>query len=395
MFQIARSKNFLQGAVFGSMAMSALKPEPEEKEDTVKALPVLVTTAERKDIRLTIKAQGEVEPRTQIDIVPQVSGRIVTMSSKLLEGASFMRGDLLFRIEPAEYEMRVVRARADVVQAETTLVREQSEAENARIEWQKLGLTETPNPLTLREPQLAEARARLEAAKAQLAEAELNLKRTGVYAPFNGRVSELYVDRGAFVTVGTRVAQLYATDVMDVRLPLTNRDLREAGLGLGFEADRGAGIPVNLSADVAEQTQHWQGEIIRTDSRFATDTRVLFAYVEVRDPFGAGADEGVPLAPGLFVDAEIAGQAIEDATVIPRAALRGNQQVYVAKADSSLQIVPVEVISSNREDAFLSAGVVPGDQVITSPIRGVANGMTIEIVERTQLAATTNPAEGE
>lgn len=385
----------LGGAIIGSAAMSALKPVPEEKEEAVKALPVLVDTATTQDVRLTVKAQGEVEPRTQIDIVPQVSGRIVTMSPKLLEGAQFNRGDLLFQIEPAEYDMRVIQARANVVQAETALAREQSEAENAKIEWQKLGLTETPSPLTLREPQMAQARATLEAAKAQLAEAELNLQRTRVYAPFSGRVTQVFVDRGAFVTVGSRVAEIYATDIMDVALPLTNRDLREAGLTLGYQAARGSGIPVELSADVAEETRTWTGEIVRTDSRLAADTRVLFAYVEVVDPFGAASDDGVPLAPGLFVDAQIAGQMIPNAVVIPRAALRGNDQVYVAMPDETLQIRPVSVLSSNRESAILASGIAPGDAVITSPIRGVANGMKIEVVERTQMASTGTVSEGE
>ncbi len=385
----------LAGAVFASLAMSAFKPVPEVKEETVKALPVLVEAALSENVRLTVKAQGEVEPRTQINIVPQVSGQIITMSEKLLEGAGFRRGDLLFQIEPAEYDMRVIQARANVVQAETALAREQSEADNARIEWQKLGLSETPSPLTLRRPQLAQARASLEAAKAQLAEAELNLKRTRIYAPFTGRVTQVFVDRGAFVTPGTPVAEIYATDIMDVALPLTNRDLTEAGLTLGYEARRGDGIPVKLSAYVAEQKHQWSGEIVRTDSRLAADTRVLFAYVEVVDPFGEAASDGVPLAPGLFVDAEIQGQRLDDVVVVPRTALRGNDQVYLAMPDATLQIRPVTVLSTNRETAILRSGIAAGDTVITSPIRGVANGMTIEVVERTLMAHADTADNGE
>ncbi len=380
-------------AIGGTIGMSALKPEPEEKKEEAKAIPVLTTRADIGDVTLTVKAQGEVQPRTQINIVPQVSGQITYMSPKFIDGGAFKKGDLLVRINPAEFDLRVTQAQAGVTQAETVVTRERSEAEIALRDWEELGRGGTPSALTLREPQLAEARASLASAKARLAEAELQLSRTSLYAPFNGRVTMRHIDQGEFVTVGTKLGEVYATDIMDVRLPLSNQNLREAGLTLGYISENGKGIPVKLTSNVGGLYSEWAGQIVRTDSRFDSKSRVLFAYVEVKDPFGKGIISGAPMAPGLFVEAEVEGQKLTDVIFIPRAALRGNDQVYIANDDSTLTIKTVSVLSSDRERAILSGGLVRGEDVITSPIRGVADGMKIERV-KTGGAAETRIASG-
>ncbi len=370
----------LGGAIFAVILMGQMKPEPEEKEDEVKALPVLTSLSQSENVTLSVTAQGEVQPRTQINLVPQVSGKLTYMSPKFIEGGAFNKGDLLGRIEAVEYELRVVQAKANVAQAQTSLTREQSESEIARRDWQELGNGEAPSALTLREPQMAEASARLAAAKAQLAEAELQLARTHLYAPFSGRVTERFVNQGGYVTTGQKLGEIYATNIMDVRLPLTNTDLGRIGLGLGYQAAARQGVPVTLSANVGGVEARWDGEIIRTDSRFDPETRVLYAYAEVRDPFGKAAKDGVPLAPGLFVTAKISGEAVENAVIIPRSALRGKDQVYIAASDETLQIRPVTVRASDRDRAIIMAGLSAGESVVTSPIRGAAEGMKIDVV---------------
>jgi len=372
----------IMAAIGGFIAMSSLKPEPEEKEDIVKAIPVLTAISTQDDVTLSVRVQGEVQPHTQINLVPQVSGRISYMSPNFIEGGKFTKGELLVQIDTAEYDLRIIQAKASVVQAETAIMREKSEGEIARRDWEELGRAGEPTPLTLRLPQLAEAEAQLARAKAQLAEAELQLSRTALKAPFTGRVTLRHIDAGEFVTAGTRLGEIYATNKMDVRLPMTNANLREAGLTLGYSSGKGeAGIPVSLSADIAGRMSQWQGHIVRTDSRFDAQTRVLFAYAEVIDPFGKGADEGVPLAPGIFVNADIEGQTLSNIVRIPRAALRGEDKVYIANSDETLSIKTVSVVSSDRDAAILNGGLASGEAVITSPIRGVADGMKIAIVD--------------
>ncbi|WP_298916174.1 efflux RND transporter periplasmic adaptor subunit [uncultured Algimonas sp.] len=372
------------GAVGATVAMSALAPEPEETDDPIKALPVLTALAEAGTVQLSVTTQGEVQPRTEIALVAQVPGRITYMSPDFLEGGQFRRGDLLVRIDPAEYRLRVTQAKANVSQAETVLARERSEADLARMDWEDLGSGQAATPLTLRQPQMAEAAAQLESAKAQLAEAELQLSRTQIHAPFDGRVTERQVDAGEFVGPNGSLGRVYATDIMDVRLPLTQSDLRQAGLYLGYAADMRTGIPVTLSTDVAGRRTEWTGRITRTDARFDSQSRVLHAYVEVRDAFAEGRP---PLAPGLFVDAAIAGPTLDDVVTVPRAALRGTGEIYVANADGTLAIREVEVQSSDRDRAVLKSGVSAGENVVVSPIRGAADGMKVEVVDPAQTTA--------
>lgn len=374
------------GAIGAFMIMSALKPKPEEKEEVVKALPVLTAEAYTETVTLSVTAQGEVQPRSQINIVPQVGGVITYMSKNFIEGGAFRKGELLARIDPAEYELRVVQARANVARADTTISRENSERDIARQDWAELGDGSAPTGLTLREPQMAEARASLASAKAQLSEAELQLSRTNIYAPFSGRVISRKVNQSGYVTIGQHIGEVYGTDVMDVRLPFTNQDLGRAGLTLGYKAATGKGIPVTLSADIAGTQAIWQAEILRTESRFDPETRVLYAYAEVQDPFGKAASNGVPLAPGIFVNADIRGESVEAAVVIPRAALRGNDQVYIANSDETLDIRTITVRASDRDRAIVTAGLKAGEQVIVSPIRGAATGMKIDIVDALDVA---------
>jgi len=383
----------IAAGIGATITLGALKDKPEEKEDVIKAIPVLTALAQTEDVTLSINVQGEVQPRTEINLVPQVSGKITYMSPKFIEGGKFKKGDLLVRIEPREYELRLVQARANIAQNETALTREQSESNIALSDWNDLGHEGTPTPLTLREPQMAEAAARLESAKAQYDEAQLQLDRTALYAPFTGRVSIRHIDAGEFVTAGTQIGEIYSTDVMDVKLPMTNEDLRQAGLRLGYEASaKTPAIPVTLSANVAGIFSQWPGEIVRTDSRFDSATRVLFAYVEVKDPFGAKYP--MPLAPGLFVDASVTGQALPDVVTIPRAALRGEDRVYVAKADNTLTIRTVSVLSSDRNRVIIGDGLSAGETVITSPIRGVTEGKKISLAN-TKDASPLEPAIAE
>ncbi len=368
----------IAAAVISIMVMSSMKPEPEEKVEEAKAMPVLTEVATTESVTLSVTTQGEVQPRTQINLVPQVDGMLVFMSPKFIEGGAFKKGDLLARIDPAEYELRVVQAKANIAQAETALLRERSESDIARKDWEELGNGTAPSALTLREPQMAEAAAHLEAAKAQLAEADLQLSRTSIYAPFSGRVIRRDVNAGAYVRTAQSLGEIYATDVMDVRLPLTNQELGRAGLSVGFLAQSKKGIPVTLSADVAGQIATWNAEIVRTDSRFDPQTRVLYAYAEVRNPF---AVDNTPLVPGTFVDAKVSGEDVDAAVIIPRNGLRGNDRVFVAKADETLEIRTVQVRASDRDKAIILAGLEAGENVVVSPIRGAASGMKIDVVE--------------
>lgn len=379
--------------IVGFIAMGGDKTEKRE-EAPVTAMPVLTETPKSENMQLTVITQGEVSPRTEIELVPQVGGKIDYISPSFVDGGFFHKGDLLIRVEQTDYTLGVVQADAQVAQAQQVLEQEQAEANLAAQDWKELGRGEA-SALTLRKPQLAKARASLAAAKATLADARLALKRTEIRAPFTGRVRSKGADIGQYVTPGTRLGRIFSTGVVDVRVPLTDADLAKLGLPLAFtESKAHPGPDVTLSAIVGGEPRSWKGHITRTDSAIDPKTRQLYAFAEVKDPYGKGADNGMPLAVGLFVQAKIEGREVGNAMVIPRSALRGENKVFLAK-DDTLDIVTVTVASSDRNAAIVTSGLNLDDKVITSPVRGAAPGMKIRTVTRMAEADTgsaDNPA---
>ena len=384
----------LVAAFGGNVVMGALQPKPEEKEEEVKATPVVAVAAEEETVRLTVSTQGEASPRTEINLAPYVSGRIAYVSPNFIEGGAFEKGEVLLSIEDAEYAFRVTQARSNVAQARSRYASEKAEADSAQKDFEELGIGEGSD-LALRKPQMAEAAAMLASAKAALGEAELQLSRTKIVAPFDGRVAEKQVDIGEFVSPGTVLGQIFSTNVMEVKLPLTDSELGQLGLSIGFSEDNATGPAVRLSAVVAGVPRIWQGRIVRTDSRFDPKTRVLFAYAEVEDPYGAGADNDAPLAAGLFVNAEIEGRLIDSAVVVPRSAMRGDGVVYVVRDDNTMEIRQVSVAKSDRNRAVLTAGLAAGERVITSPVSGAADGVTVAVAGDESASAETRVAGAE
>jgi RND family efflux transporter MFP subunit len=377
-------------AVGGVMFMGKLKPKAETKNEPPTATPVVTSYAESRSVELSVTSQGEVRPRTEINLAAQVAGRVDWVAPGFLEGGRFKKGQVILRLDSAEYDLRVTQAKANVAQAQTALTREISESDIARRDWEDLGEGQA-SALTLREPQMAEVRARLAAAKAQLGEAELQQSRTVVYAPFDGRVREKSVSLGDTINAGQNIARVYGVDIAEVKLPMTDTDMARLGLGIGFISTKSQpGPTVVLSAVVAGEMHTWQGHIARISSSYDTTTRVLFAYAEVVEPYGKGADSGVPLASGLFVKVKIDGREVVNSIVVPRTALRGSDTVYIANKDKTLSLRTVKVAASSKGMVVITAGLSAGERVITSPIRGVADGMKIELADFTNEANSEN-----
>jgi len=252
-------------------------------------------------------------------LVPEVGGKITYVSPKFLSGGLFRKGDVLYRIDQADYNVAVIRAEAAVARAQQLLVREKAESEIARMDWEDLG-TGPASDLTLRKPQMMEAEASLQSAEADLENARIRLGRTAVRAPFNGRVREKFADLGQYVNPGARLGRIFATDITEIRLALSDADLTRLDIPVAYVAkDREAAPDVLISGTIGGQIREWPAKIMRTDSIFDTQTRSLFAIAEVVDPYGKGvAEGGYPLAPGMYVDAKISGKKLQNVITIPR-----------------------------------------------------------------------------
>jgi len=369
--------------IFGSGVISGLKAPPEASDESPRGLAVFTEAAALDAIRLDVDTQGEVRPKREIVVAPQIAGRIAYVAPNFQEGGFIRNGQVLVRLEAADYELGVVRAQSGVASAEQVLAREIAESENARQDLEDLGITDA-SPLARREPQLAQARASLNAAKAQLRDAELALERTAVRAPFDGRVRELSANIGQFVGAGSALGAIFSSDVVEIELPLTDAELGRLGLSLAFEETAEVpGPKVTFSAEVAGQPRVWRGRITRTAAAVDPRTRLISAIADVEDPYGKAAEEsGMPMAPGLFVNASIEGMEIDSVIRIPRAGLRGLDEVYVGDPQTGrLEVREVTVIESNPSGAYIMRGLEPGEYVITSPMQSVTDGQRISFAD--------------
>lgn len=370
---------------FGGFAvLSGLQEAPVEAEEDPKGLPVFAERTETRDLVLQVIVQGEVRPQRQVVVAPQVSGRISYMSPDFIEGGSIRKGQVLMRLEAADYELAAVRAQSSVASAEQRLLREQAEAEIALQDLKELGL-ENAGPLARREPQLAEARASLDAAKAQLKDAELALSRTAVYAPFTGRVMSQSGDIGQFVSPGQSLGMIFPEDAVEVILPITDEELGRLQLPLAFnETRQNPGPEVTFTGMVGGQERTWTGRIVRTGATVNSQTRLITAIGQVNDPYGAGADNGAPMAPGLFVTASIKGEKLEGLTWAPRGALRSNDRVFVGLPEEhTMTIRDVDVVHADPTGVYISQGLERGELVIVTAIQAAFDGMNLEVFERT------------
>jgi RND family efflux transporter MFP subunit len=369
--------------VGGTVVLQNLKPEPEKAEEARIGLNVFAEQVRRGDLEITVEAQGEVRPRREIVVAPQISGRIAYVSPDFIDGGFIKQGQLLVRVEAADYELAVVRARSGVASAEQGLTREIAEAELAQQDIEDLGISDV-SPLARREPQLAQARAALDAAKAQLKDAELALERTAVYAPFAGRVWERNVDIGQVVATGQSLGRIFANDVVEVSLPLDDEEMGRLGLPLAFAAsEQQPGPKVDFSATVGGIERQWTGEVVRTAAAVNSQTRQINVIAELKDPYGKGADGGAPMAPGLFVNAVIHGDTIPDVLIAPRASLRGDDRIFIGDTKKgTLSIRTVDLIYSDPHGAYVRTGIDAGEFAITSPIQAAFDGMNITVMER-------------
>ena len=374
-FTLIATAGVLIGGIAFISILGAMRPKVERQEPEVTPAAVLYEEATPVSVTLDVFAQGEVRPRTDISLTAQIAGIVAETSPSFVDGGAFEEGDLLIKIEDDDYRFAVTSARSRVAQAKELLAREEAESALAQRDFEELGGDIEASDLTLRKPQLAQARANYNAAVADLRAAELNLSRTTLTAPFKGRVRERLVGPGQYVAPGSQLGRLFSTDVAEIRLPLTDGDIAKLGLPVGFVASGDNPGPVaELSAMLGGRLHEWRGHVERTDGAIDPTTRQISAIAVVNDPYGEGADNGTPLAVGLFVDARVKGQPFDGAYVMTRKALYGRDRVYVVGANNILEERTVTIVATDRDSMTIVDGITAGERIVVSPLRGAGDG---------------------
>ncbi len=330
----------IAGFAAAVMIASARKAPPRVDRPALGPL-VEVAATEITDVPVSVSGHGEVVARVSVDIVPQVAGLVIDVHPSLVAGGFFKAGEVLIVIDPRDYELSVERAQAAVARAKVALEREQAEAEVAREEWDGLHPGEEAPGLVVREPQIRQAEAEYAAALADLSVSRLSLERTRLSVPFDGVVVSENVDAGQFVGNGSRLATVYGTDVVEVRVPLDTRELAWFEIPSG-RGQKGASAEISVSFGGARST--WQGRVTRMEAQVDQSSRMVHVVIEVAKPYDTSGGRPA-LLPGSFVDVAISGRTMEEVVSIPRHAIREGGNVWLY-SDGVLKVQEVEVLQT-------------------------------------------------
>ncbi len=365
--------------VLGMEALTASKPKLKKRRPTAQAPMVRTIEVKIGPQSVHILAEGTVRPLREITLVPQVGGKVVYVSPSLVNGGVFSKEDTLLGIDPVDYRLAVTLARAKLKGSESKLKMAEEEAAAAQDEWRlhhsgSSTADRSPPPLVAKEPQLAAAQANLEAARADLSKALLNLERTGLKAPFDGRVSQESVDIGQYVSPGQTLATLYSTGAAEIVLPLEDESAFWFHVP-GFTPGDGPGSPAVVRARVAGRDLRWSGQVDRIEGKLDERTRMINVVVRVQEPYA----KRPPLVVGLFVTVEIEGRILPEAAVIPRSALHGGDVVWVVEKDRRLHFRKVEVARVHGDEAIIKTGLAAGEGVVVTPLKAVTDGMTVRV----------------
>jgi RND family efflux transporter MFP subunit len=378
----------LAGGVGLLKFLASLRKPPAKKEKQIVAPLLNAEIFGAENIQVVIDDWGTVQPKIEVQVVPQVSGRVLALHDDFVNGGFFKADEPLVMIDQRDYILAVENAESAVAAAQVKLEQEQAEAAVASEEWAMLNSGNEPSSsLVLRGPQIRQANAQLKAAKAQLETAKLNLERTTISMPFNGRIASESVDPGQFINAAQSIATVYATDVVEIVVPLKDEDLAWFDVPVRFNRNDQAsndpsGSEVLVSSDFAGTRHTWTGQVVRTEGKIDPRSRMVNIVIEVADPFSP-SNSRPPLVPGMFVNIAIKGKQLENAIRVPRYVVHNANEVWVAR-NGRLNIREVRIVRRDTNYAYVVSGLEAGAVVVTSPLDTVVDNMKIRTSLKTQ-----------
>ena len=354
-------------------------PTMDQKPPVSTAPLVRTWIATSETVQLSVLTYGSVLPRTESELIPEVSGRVIKISPSMVSGGFIRKGEILLEIDPLDYEVALEQARASLAAAK-------SELSNAKKAYERLlDLAKQQSASQSQQDdalnRLRFGQASIREAAARLSRAERDISRTKIKAPYDGRVRSKRVDIGQFVNRGAPIASLYATDFAEVRLPLHDEEL--AHLDLPLAGQESPNQPtVILRARFAGANHTWEGKIVRTEGELDPKTRMINVVAQVEAPYERSGNRP-PLAIGLFVEAEIIGNTVDNVYIVPRSALQANEQIYVLSSEYRLQFRDVNILRTVEEDVYITSGFKSGETICLSTISNAVEGMLVEPVTET------------
>ena len=358
------------------LALSVLMfpPKPKPKAQIAPSISVNTQSIAPTSFQIELRSYGTVRPRTQSDLVAQVEGMITEINTQFRSGGFFDAGEILLVIDPRDYEVTLLAREAELADAKQALLLEQARSTQAAEDWRNLGKTEAPSDLVLRKPQLASMQARLQSAEAAVQRAHLDLDRTRVKAPYAGRMLEKKVDLGQVVTKGAVLGMIYASNHMEVRLPLRNQDIAFIDLPEPRPLDE------NIPGDLPEvgfysslSQESWRGHVVRTESALDASSHQLYVIAQIEDPYRIDTQKSKPPKIGEYVNAIIKGRIVNDAIVVNNDVIYQNSFVYLIE-EGLVRHRDIEILWHNDQQSLIKSGLAVGDLLVLNRLGEYSNG---------------------
>lgn len=367
----------LAGLVATWVVLTA-KSEPQAGAPPERPAPMVeVIDAAPAVHQLRVRTQGTISAKTQVDLAAQVAGKVVEVSESFADGGFFQTGDILLTIEPDDYEFALARTQASLAQAEQRLAEERGRSRQAAREWRELGTAEA-NDLFLRKPQLRAAELAVTAAKADVAASQLALERTIIRAPFDGRVLQKRADVGQFVGNGTPLAQVYAIEALELRLPISDAQLALLPEILLTSSGGLVGSSAAVTVNIGDKVWNFSAPIVRSEAEIDRRSRVANLIVEFSGS-PALASGRPALTPGVFASAEILGRPVPQVIELSNTALSPDGHILVVNEQSILERKDVSVVNRDSDRVWVS-GVASGDVVVAELNNTLFPGLRVQVM---------------
>lgn len=366
-----------------SYAMISSTPRITKNNVSITSPSVSVIDVLVSNIAHTIKTQGIVEPAKVVNLVAQTNGQITSVSKQFNAGGFFKKGEVILTVDPTDYQLDVNKLQAQLVDTQQQFIIEKENADLAKLEWKELGTGEA-GPLALREPQMAQARAKILQAESDLKKAQLQLRRTKSTAPFQGRLSTKLVDVGQVIKAGEAIGSFQSTDYARVRLPLDTHQVQALGLTLG-KLSKEQFINVTLYDPARDRAVSWQGEITHTEADVDPESRVYYAIAMIKQPYDMTLwKHQAPLVSGMFVEAELQGKQQSNVLAVPRSALTYDNQLMTVDDQNNLHLLDVEISHSDQSNIYLDAESLPQQtsfRVCITPLKNIIENMPLHVID--------------
>ena len=349
--------------------------------DPVEELPppdVIVEILTPKDFQVQISSNGTTTPLTQTVLTAEVGGEVIYRSKKFAEGASVIEGEILAKIDDTDLQLQYKNALLQLANAEVQYSLQLAEAEVAKEAWDKIG-DGVASDLTLKKPQLKQAEAFLEVAKAQVSSAAKKLNKTEIIAPYAGRIQNVNIDLGTTIIPGQPVGAMYTSSEIEITLAVKDNDLQFLSIPMdGRKLNPSEQASVVIESFYKGKTQSWEGKLERVDGVIDPITRMINLIAVFKNDFIETDKPNLPI--GLFVEAKIDGITLDNVFEIPINSISKDNEVYIVDKDNQLELRKLTILKKYSEFVIIKDGLKAGERIVTSKLSTASNGIKVNPV---------------